>query len=251
MEKFQDKYRIPSARASWWDYSWNGLYFITICTAGRENYFGRITTIVETQDFASPDRSSQDLILPDPASDKNQIKPEIWVNETQDFASLHQIRSIPNNFRGHKKMQLTPLGEMAIKCWIDIPKHFPFVKLDAFVVMPNHVHGILEIDKPGFDNHIDSDVETQDFSKTQNLASLRPNSPSPKNKFGPQSKNLASILRGYKTGVTNFAVANNFDFGWQARYYDHIIRDDQEYIRISDYIVENPEKWDEDKFFRN
>jgi REP element-mobilizing transposase RayT len=227
------------------------LYFITICTAGRENYFGRITTIVETQDFASPDRSSQDLILPDPASDKNQIKPEIWVNETQDFASLHQIRSIPNNSSVHKKMQLTPLGEMAIKCWMDIPKHFPFVKLDAFVVMPNHVHGILEIDKPGFDNHIDSDVETQDFSKTQNLASLRPNSPSPKNKFGPQSKNLASILRGYKTGVTNFAVANNFDFGWQARYYDHIIRDDQEYIRISDYIVENPEKWDEDKFFRN
>lgn len=250
MEKFQDKYRIPSARATWWDYSWNGLYFITICTASRENYFGKITTVVETQDFASPDETSPDITSPDfasqnPVFDKNQINSEIVVQETQDLASLHRIRSLPPNPRVRKKMELSSIGEMAFQCWMDIPKHFPFVKLDAFVVMPNHVHGILEIDKPGFDNHCDFDVETQDF------ASLPPHSPSPKNKFGPQSKNLASILRGYKTGVTNFTVANNFEFGWQARYYDHIIREDQEYTRISDYIVENPNNWDEDEFFRN
>jgi putative transposase len=42
MEKFRNKYRIASARAQWWDYGRNGLYFITICTANREHYFGKI-----------------------------------------------------------------------------------------------------------------------------------------------------------------------------------------------------------------
>lgn len=49
-DKFQNKYRIPSARASWWDYSRNGIYFITICTAIREHYFGEIVkTNTDTQ----------------------------------------------------------------------------------------------------------------------------------------------------------------------------------------------------------
>lgn len=42
MEKFQNKYRIGSARAQWWDYGWNGAYFITICTADKEHFFGEI-----------------------------------------------------------------------------------------------------------------------------------------------------------------------------------------------------------------
>jgi putative transposase len=193
MEKFQDKYRIPSARATWWDYSWNGLYFITICTAGRKNYFGRITTIVETQDFASPDKTSPDI-----ESDENQIYPEIVVQETQNLASLHQIRSIPGNPRMYKKMQLTSIGEMALKCWMDIPMHFPFVKLDAFVIMPNHVHGILEIDKPDSNKHDDFDVETQDF------ASLPPHLPFPKNKFGPcvETQDIASLRWCVFTTIT-------------------------------------------------
>lgn len=138
-------------------------------------------------------------------------------------------------------MALTPLGQAAVDCWNEIPAHFPFVVLDEFVVMPNHVHGVLVIDKP--DDHHDATVETQNF------ASLQQPPESPQNRFGPQSQNLASIVRGYKIGVTKFARESNVPFAWQARYHDHVIRNPDEHERIRRYILTNPQKWAEDKFY--
>jgi REP element-mobilizing transposase RayT len=201
MDKFQGKYRIPSARATWWDYAGNGLYFITICTAGRAHCFGKI------------------------AGDE---------------------------------MQLSPIGEMALQCWLEIPHHFPFVKLHAFVVMPNHVHGILEIARSGLANNELADthpVETQNFASLQQYPPP-PSSPSPSpppsgtNKFGPQSRNLSSIIRGYKIGVKKYATMNKIDFTWQSRFHDHIIRNDHEYHRIHDYIIKNPGNWKRDIFLQ-
>ncbi len=148
------------------------------------------------------------------------------------------------------EMILTPLGQAAVDCWHAIPDHFPFVVLGGFVAMPNHVHGIIVIDKPGGgggDGGGDGDVETQ------NLASLPASQPAsqqttPKNRFGPQSKNLASIVRGYKIGVTKFARQHDLPFKWQARYHDHVIRNEGEYERIRKYIHENPQKWTEDRY---
>lgn len=161
------------------------------------------------------------------------------------------------------KMKLTLLGHSAYHCWNEIPNHFPFVILGNFVVMPNHVHGIVIINKPNFN------MTVSVFVETQNIASLPASTPrpasmpqpalippyqlpslSPKNKFGPQSQNLASIIRGFKTGVTKFARSNNIEFQWQSRYYDHIIRDRRSFHTISDYITNNPAKWNEDKFKR-
>ena len=136
------------------------------------------------------------------------------------------------------KMKLSEIGKMAEKYWDEIPEHFPFVKLDAFVVMPNHIHGIIIIDK------IDDgrNVETQNFASLQSSTS----SPS-KNKFGPQSKNLASIIRGYKIGVTKNARQINAGFAWQSRFHDHIIRNEKSFQTIKNYIINNPLKWDTDK----
>ena len=75
------------------------------------------------------------------------------------------------------------------------------------------------------------------------LKSQSPSPPSPKNKFGPQSKNLASIIRGYKIGVTINSRKIDENWGWQSRYYDRIIRDDNEYNRIKNYIINNPKNW--------
>jgi hypothetical protein len=77
------------------------------------------------------------------------------------------------------------------------------------------------------------------------------------NKFGPQTKNLASIVRGFKSSVTTLvkkmlpdAMPNaNIHFAWQPRYHDHIIRDAESFIRIREYIVNNPLRWKEDKFY--
>lgn len=139
-------------------------------------------------------------------------------------------------------MKLSPLGQWADDCWQAIPDHFPFVELGEYVVMPNHVHGVVVINKTA-----DTDVETQNAVsvETQDFASLPPQ---PRNKFGPQSKNLASIVRGYKIGVTKYARQNNLPFAWQARYHDHVIRNAGEWERISKYIVANPLKWENDEF---
>ena len=70
----------------------------------------------------------------------------------------------------------------------------------------------------------------------------------PKNKFGPQSKNIASIIRGFKIGVTTNARKIHAGFAWQPRFYDHIIRDRDSFETIQTYIIENPVKWADDKF---
>ncbi len=136
------------------------------------------------------------------------------------------------------KMNLSNIGKMAEKYWHEIPQHFPFVKLNAFVVMPNHIHGILIIDKP------------VGVVETQNIASLRvqKNAPVSKNKFGPQSQNLASIIRGYKIGVTKNARKIIASYQWQPRYHDHIIRDGKSFERIHNYILNNTRNWNDDKF---
>jgi hypothetical protein len=70
-----------------------------------------------------------------------------------------------------------------------------------------------------------------------------------KNQFAPQSKNLSSIIRGYKSAVTTYARKNRIEFDWQPRFHDHIIRSIDDYHRISNYIINNPAKWEDDKFY--
>jgi len=69
-------------------------------------------------------------------------------------------------------------------------------------------------------------------------------------RFQNQGKNtISSIVGSYKSAVTKHAHRLGFEFDWQTRFHDHIIRNDAEYQRINDYIETNPEHWDEDKFF--
>ena len=177
-------------------------------------------------------------------------------------------------------MILSDIGKTAENCWCEIPRHFPFVKLDEYVIMPNHIHGIIIIEKPMICNvsikpvdFMGIPVETQDFAS---LPTQQPNVPNethatqqthathqsdatqqsdatkqsnePSSNFGPQSKNIASIIRGFKIGVTKYAVNNNIPFEWQGRYYDHIIRDENDLNRIRKYIIKNPSKWEMDEY---
>jgi putative transposase len=84
--------------------------------------------------------------------------------------------------------------------------------------MPNHVHGILFINRP---DKIDWEVS----------------------KFGPQSQNLASVIRGYKVSVKKYATMNDIEFKWQSKYHDRVIRDKREFQNIKDYIADNPNRW--------
>ena len=131
------------------------------------------------------------------------------------------------------EMSFAKMGLVAQKYWKEIPEHYPFANLDVFMIMPNHIHGIIIIEKS---------VETQNF------ASLQHNNYEG-NKFGPQSKNLAAIIRGYKAAVKKYSTINNIAFSWQPRFYDHIIRDEREFFNIRKYIIYNPYKWEDDKYY--
>jgi len=67
------------------------------------------------------------------------------------------------------------------------------------------------------------------------------------NQFGPQSRNLASIIRGFKIGVKKWANNNKFNFFWQPRFYNHIIRNEKSLNNIRRYIIDNPINWSEDR----
>ena len=127
------------------------------------------------------------------------------------------------------EMVLSEIGGVAKQCWREIPNHFSFVELDEFVIMPNHIHGIIVIAE---------NVETQ------NVASLQHKNP---NKFEPQSNNLASIIRGFKVGVKKWATIQGINFEWQPRFHDRIIRDEKELWNVRNYIRHNHLKWDEDE----
>ena len=128
-------------------------------------------------------------------------------------------------------MKLSKTGETAVRCWKELPQHFDGIELDEFVVMPNHIHGIIII--------LDSarrDVQLN--IPTGNYHS----------EISPKRGSLGVIIRTYKAAVTTECWQNEFhDFQWQKRYYDHIIRDEQSLNRIREYISANPEHWQMDK----
>jgi REP element-mobilizing transposase RayT len=226
-DKFQDKYRIPSARLPNWDYGWNAMYFVTICTAHRACYFGNITD---------------------------------------------------------GKMIVSNIGIIADVFWHEIKNHANTVDMGEFVVMPNHIHGILILNEVneknndidgnavwennddgiiagvGLDVNANANVETRHALSLQSSSQSSPQPVSPQSsqpektiaqkRFQNQGKNtVSSIIGAYKSAVSKHAHRLGFDFAWQSRFYDHIIHDEGEYQRISDYIRNNPSNWTEDKFY--
>jgi putative transposase len=166
-------------RAPWWNYAWDAAYFITICTANRRWYFGRIK---------------------------------------------------------ESRMHLSKPGVVAKRCWDEITNHAGNVTLGEFVVMPNHVHGILIL-KGNRAFARDSPVRTADWQ-------LHPRY------RNPGKNNVSSIIGSYKSAVSKHAHLMRYEFGWQSRFHDHIIRNEEEHQRIATYIINNPRKWPADRFNR-
>jgi len=140
------------------------------------------------------------------------------------------------------QMHLSAAGEIAAQCWREIPIHRPNVELDEFMVMPNHVHGILVIRE-----HVATlpgrvPVETlPDGVETLHATSLQ-------SVISPKAGSLSVIIRSYKSAVTKSAGLNGFqEFAWQTRFYDAIIRDEKSFHKIRKYIADNPVKWELDK----
>ncbi len=143
---------------------------------------------------------------------------------------------------GRVKMKLSDMGLIAEKFWREIPEHFPFVRLDEFVIMPNHIHGIIEIVKENNEGTGQPLVGTgQCPVPTEGMVGSR---------FGHVTpKSLSIIIGSYKSIVTKtikLQISNLF-FAWQPRFHDRIIRNDDELNKIRQYIFSNPAKWERDR----
>lgn len=119
-----------------------------------------------------------------------------------------------------QQLQSSFAGEAAQQVWTEIPKHFANVETDAFVVMPNHIHGILVI-----------------FStdRVQRSRSIKPK--------------LGDIAGSYKSSVSRLCRPEIPTFAWQTRFYDRIIRSPKMLSAIRQYVADNPANWREDEFF--
>jgi len=114
------------------------------------------------------------------------------------------------------KIGLSDIGIIARNLWIEISDHFQNIELDEFIIMPDHINGIISIKtKPGNE----------------------------KTRISPKPGSLGAIAGSYKSAVSK--IVHQFDpgFKWQSRYYDHIISSNSELLRIRKYIRENPVKW--------
>jgi len=160
-----------SIRLKNYDYSKEGIYFITICTQNREMLFGEIID---------------------------------------------------------KKMKLNEVGEMIKSFYLNLENRYENIKCHEYVIMPNHIHFIIEI-----------------LGKEESMAPM-----------GGASTKLGDIIGSFKSLTTVKYIENvklkkwkSFDRRiWQKNYYEHIIRDEKDYERISNYINNNPINWNEDKF---
>ena len=139
----------------------------------------------------------------------------------------------------------TEIGKIAETEWIKTLELRPDMNIEMgeFVVMPNHFHGIIIIGANEYNGDIAGGNGRDAMHRVSTCDTFADG-----NKFGPQSKNLASILRGYKSAVTTHARKNDIPFGWQSRFHDHVIRSEDECNRISNYIVNNPTNCSKDKF---
>jgi REP element-mobilizing transposase RayT len=207
--------RRRSIRLRGYDYSQPGLYFITICVHERACLFGKIANC---------------------------------------------------------KMVLNDTGKIAVDYWSNIPEHFPHTVLHEFIVMPNHVHGIIEIAGTirGMSDGMNDErtcrgVNDERPRHGEALPGTTGNPVGPSHwmadsishgisnatQFGkPVPGSISVIINQYKSSVKRWCNKNGHSrFQWQSRFHEHIIRNEQSYQRISEYIINNPAKWTDDKFY--
>ncbi len=197
-------------RLQGWDYSQEGVYFITVCTRNREYLFGEIVDGL---------------------------------------------------------MHLNASGEMVLKTWEELPERFPFMQSDARVLMPNHLHAILVITRRGEPCvRPDESGISPSATHSQNMVHIdqgdhpdqgehkvRPYEKIPLR--GTTAGSIGRIVQAFKSITTQQSLRGIREYGWQPfpgklwqrNYYEHIMRNEDEWERIREYIAINPGQWAMDR----
>ena len=142
------------------------------------------------------------------------------------------------------KMKLSRTGKIAAREWALLNRRFPFLALDEFVVMPNHLHAIVHI-KDQKNMGAGSTTSVPKDEPLFHLASTESDS-----NPGVMPRSLGAVIRAYKANVTRYCNHAQFSDDkpvWQRNYYERIIRNERELDAIRSYIRENPARWFEDR----
>jgi REP element-mobilizing transposase RayT len=130
------------------------------------------------------------------------------------------------------KMMLNHYGEIVANCWLAIPTHFPHIELDEFVIMPNHMHGIVVI--------------------TDSLMTVGAQHAAPASIPQIKAGSLPAVIRSFKSAVT-YQVNKQYHASgerfWQKNYHDHIIRSETSLNHLRGYTINNPALWIKDKYW--
>jgi REP element-mobilizing transposase RayT len=178
-----------SIRLKGYDYSKNGIYFITICTHNRENLFGEI------------------------------IDGKMIINDAGKMVEKEILKT--NEIREN-------------------------IKIEEYIIMPNHIHFVIEIvgamplERPNITSNNEHNNKTKTEEKIFHQGSNT-----------MQSNTIGSIVNHIKSKVTKWCRQNsNIDNAWQRNYYENIIRNEEIYQRVSEYIKNNPQNWTDDKYYK-
>ncbi len=205
-DHFNNIYRIPSARAVWHDYD-GGFYHVTICTANRDRYFGKITV----------------------GKDGNVME----LSPIGEYA-IQQFQNVKEHY---------PYAE--IPCFIVMPDHIHAIVYlsgrDAIyrVSNPNDnactdaIHRVSNRNENINERDAMNRVSTRGGVTGDDNPMLR--------------NTLGAVVRGLKARITKFAHENDIPFAWQSRFYDRIIRNQVELIATAKYIEDNLIKWTDDE----
>ena len=188
MDKYQNKYRIPSARANWHDYN-GGVYFVTICTKNRKHYFGEIVANATTQ-----------------------------------------------------IIQLSEIGHFTEDCISKMESLHTNISIPLYQIMPNHIHMIIAVETsnshPTFAEKYHH-VETSYYGVSTVNETMH--------NIAIQCGRLSHVITQFKSAVTKFTRQSGYEFAWQSRFHDRIVRNQDELDRISIYIKNNVEFWHDDE----
>ena len=201
-----DIHKRHSIRLRNYDYSNIGAYFVTVCLNERIQQHDAITL-----QMGAINRAPTDVNF--------------------DFPTFGHIEN--------GIMTFNDCGKIAQQIWDEMPQHYPNIELGEFIVMPDHVHGIIKIrrgvdlSRPKFDFYQnDTNIATGGFSGTKNPM---------------LNNNLSHIIRWFKGRVAFECCKIDCNYKWQRNFWEHIIRDEPSYKNISQYIIDNPVNWGKDE----
>lgn len=134
----------------------------------------------------------------------------------------------------HEMCVLNQYGSIVRECWLQVPSIHPYVELDDFIVMPNHLHAILVLTTECNDRFHDGNRQRAGLD------------------LNPMAHTVGSIIRGFKAGVTSRMFTAGYSGKvWHRNYWEHVIRDEEPLQEIRSYIQNNPLKWETDRLHSN